>query len=181
MQPKIRIQGDTSIRGVGDDPTEQATETEKPKPVKRKASPRARPSRPSKTSTSPSSSESSRSSTSSWPPRRPSARTRKSQNQISSKSQTPTLTLIRALYRKLKPRAPSDRRAASSRTPRHSVVPRTAVDDRSSPFGEVAFSGRGWERFYHTGATAATSAVTTSSGNSAQRSSDKDPQALEDD
>lgn len=165
-------------------PTQQTIEIEKSNPVKRKASSRARPLRRSKTSASPSSTDSSISSTSSWPPRRPSARTRKSPepdiveisdyytaDDKSTVSETQTTSTRRV-------------RAAPTRTSRRSPkLPRTAAADRSSPFGEVELPGGGCERFNHMGATAvaATSAVTTSSGNTLSAEARRILKALEDD
>jgi len=137
-------------------PTEQATKTEKPKPVKRKAVPRARSSKPPKASGS-SSSGSSRIPASSWPPRRPPRRpgirtpdiveitdpdTGADKSTVITETQAASTQLSRA--------------GPSLQSP---VLPRTAVVDRPSPVGEVAFSRRGWDRFYHPGSIAATSAA----------------------
>lgn len=159
-------------------PTEHAMEIVKPKPVKRKASSRPRP---LKTSLSPSSSESSRSSSSSWPPRRPSALARKkTEPDIVEISDCDTATGKSTVS---ETRATTTRRLRAGQTPRHSpALPRTTVVDRSLPFGEVAFSGRGWERISHTGATAAvvTPDITTSGGSTLTVEATRILKALED-
>ncbi len=138
-------------------PTEQVTEIGKPKQVKRKASPHARSSRPLKASASLSSSESSRSSASSWPPRR---RIR------ARKNPEPAIVEITDSDISNDESAVAETQAASTQLSRAGpsrqslVSPRTAVVDEPPPFGEVAFSGREWKRFYYTGSTEAT---TTSS------------------
>jgi hypothetical protein len=153
-------------------PTEQAPKTKKPKSVKKKASsPRARPLKSSKASASTSLPESSRSSTWSCPPIRPSARTRKTRQpdiiEISDSNMDADKT-------RSQPRNTWQSRASPA--PRHSpALPRTAVTSRPSPFGEVAFSGRGWERFLSTGP------IVTSSGNTLSVRATRILRALEDD
>lgn len=138
-------------------PTEQAT---KPK---RKASPRTVSSRPSKTSASPSSSESSRSSASSLPPRRPNARAHKTREPDIVEVSDSDTSADKSAVTETQTTRTRRSRAGATRTSRHSpALPRTAVTGRSSPFGEAAFSGRGWERFYHTETTVV---VTAPSGN----------------
>ena len=165
-------------------PTEQAIEIGKSKPVQRKASPRIRPSRPLKTSVSPSSSESSRSSASSWPPPRPSARTRKKPEPDIVEISDSDTAADKSTVSETQTASTRRSKAGPTRTPRRSpALPRTAVVNRSLPFGGVPFSGRGPERFYPTGATATgvTSAVTTSSGNPLSAEAIRILKALEDD
>lgn len=156
-------------------PTEHAMEIVKSNPVKRKASSRPRP---LKTSISPSSSESSRSSSSSWPPRRPSALARKKTEPDIVEISDCDTAAGKSTVSETQATSTRRLRAGATQTPRRSPAsPRTAVVDRSLPFGEVAFSGRGWETFSHAGATAA---VVTPSGNTLTVEATRILKALED-
>jgi hypothetical protein len=153
-------------------PTEQVTEPEKPKPVKRKASPRVLSSRPSKTSVAPSSLESLRSSTSSWPPHRPSARTRKKTKldiaEISDYDSIADMSIVSEIEA-------TSTQLFPTQIPRDPpALPQTTVAARPPPFGKAEFSGRGWN-------TAATPAATTLSGNALSEQATKILRAPRDD
>ena len=124
-------------------PTEQVTKIEKRKPVKKKAPPRARSSRPLKAPASLSSSESSRSSASSWPPRRPGVRIRKTPEPAIVEITDSDMSSGESIVAETQAASTQLSKAGPSRQPL--VPPRTAVVDHPPPFGEVAFSGRGWE------------------------------------
>ena len=124
-------------------PTEQVTKIEKRKPVKKKAPPRARSSRPLKAPASLSSSESSRSSASSWPPRRPGVRIRKTPEPAIVEITDSDMSSGESIVAETQVASTQLSKAGPSRQPL--VPPRTAVVDHPPPFGEAAFSGRGWE------------------------------------
>ena len=122
-------------------PTEQVTEIKKLKPVKKKAPSRARSSGPLKAPASLSSSESSRSAASSWPPRRPGSRIRKTPEPAIIEITDSDMSSVESIVAQSVSTQLS--RVGRSRPPL--VPPRTAAVDHPPPFGEVAFSGRGWE------------------------------------
>ena len=128
-------------------PTEQVTEIEKPKPVKKKAPPRARSSRSLKAPASLSSSESSRSSASSRAPRRPGIRIRKTPAPAIVEITDSDMSSGESIVAESQAAGIQRSRAGPSRQPL--VPPRTLVVDHPPPFGEVAFSGRGWEYQVH--------------------------------